>query len=146
MQAKVLDNQAFFKELLQQIAQGREVKIRATGRSMTPLIRNGKDALFFRALDTNSIALGRIVLASFSGSYVAHRITKISGNTITLRGDGNPYQKEDIPREHILAELIAFERDGQIITRDHLRWKVYQHLWPRNGFLRRVLLYLYRKF
>lgn len=145
MNSKVFANQVFFAELLEQIRNGHEVKIRAKGRSMTPLIRDGKDALVLKALEDQSIRIGSIVLGLFEGRYVVHRITQISGDSIRLRGDGNPYQVEDMSRSDILAELVAFERNGKLYDAHSLRWKVYQYLWPSNAFLRRALLYIYRR-
>lgn len=145
MKERIFDNKIFFAEILDQINNGKEVKIRAKGRSMTPLIRDGKDYLVLGTLKEDSIEVGRIVLALYKDIYVVHRITHISDNVIKLRGDGNPYQVEEVERTNILAELVAFERKGQMFTSDSLRWRMYRYLWPRNGFLRRLLLYIYRR-
>lgn len=145
MKKLVLPKEAFFSEILEQIAQGKTVCIGAQGRSMLPLIHSGEDSLYLRALSESSIVPGNIILGRTNeGFYVIHRIERVEGNRITLRGDGNPYQREIIHRSGALAELVYFEHRGLRIGPKHWRWRMCQSLWPSNGMARRALLYLYR--
>lgn len=143
----VVSNHRLLNDILPLLRDEKEVKIRAKGSSMMPLIRDGIDSFILRQLKEDSLRVGNIVLALLEdGRYVLHRIASINGQDITLRGDGNPYQKEHCHKINILAEAFCVERNGQKrITKESLVWWFAQHLWPKNGFLRRLLLFILRQ-
>lgn len=143
---QVINNTVFFKELRSRIDEGRQVRIRAKGWSMLPLIWDDRDVIVLGPLSDKSISVGRIVLAQLgTGRYVVHRIVAIKGSRITLRGDGNPYQEEYVHIQKVLAELVKVTRNGQDYSPESIQWKLTTWLWPRNGFIRRVILFFYRR-
>ena len=135
-----------FDDVLSRIAEGYRVDIIAKGRSMLPFIRSQRDAITLSPLTEESIQPGRIVLARISRGYAIHRIETIyPGGRIILRGDGNPYQREAcIPRQ-ILAEATCVRRGRHLITQGSCLWWCAEHLWPSMPFLRRALLFVYRR-
>lgn len=143
---QVVSNKLLFSKIREQIADGRKVTIRAKGWSMLPLVWDDRDTLTLAAVSEDTFSKGRIVLAQLgTGRYVVHRIVCIKGARYCLRGDGNPYQEEYVHRDKIYAELISIQRGGRYIDAKHWLWKFCQYLWPKNGFLRRVLLFAYRR-
>lgn len=143
----VLDNKDFFELVLRDLSSGRRVTLRATGWSMLPMIWHQRDTLTLGALADDSIRVGNILLVRLSEQrYVIHRLTKIEGETLTLRGDGNPYQIERCRPDEVLAELVAIERNGRILTKAMPRWRLFERFWPKRPWVRRVLLRLYRDF
>lgn len=146
IRTQVLSNKVLFTKIREQIAEGRKVTIRAKGWSMLPLVWDDRDTLTLAAVSEDTFQKGHIVLAQLgTGRYVVHRIARVKGQRYCLRGDGNPYQEEYVHRDKIYAELVAIQRAGKQINSKHWLWKFCQHLWPSNGFLRRVLLYAYRR-
>lgn len=142
----VLPNAVFFDEILQQISEGKRVRIRAKGNSMLPLIRDGKDEIVLEKLNPNSLHKGNIVLAILpSRAYVIHRIEDIKGNKVTLRGDGNLTSREQCATDDILAEVASIHRGKKSIDRRSLLWKSASILWPSHPFLRRIYLGVYRR-
>lgn len=143
---QVINNTVFFQELRSRIAEGRQVRIRAKGWSMLPLIWDDRDVIVLGPLSPKSISVGRIVLAQLgTGRYVVHRITAIKGSRLSLRGDGNPYQEEYVHTQKVLAELVKVTRGGRDYSPESLQWKLTTWLWPSNGFVRRVILFFYRR-
>lgn len=143
---QVINNQVFFQELRTRINEGRQVRIRAKGWSMLPLIWDDRDVIVLGPLTERSIQVGRIVLAQLgTGRYVVHRITAIKGSRLTLRGDGNPYQEEYVHVDKVLGELVKVTRDGQDYSPQDIQWRLTTWLWPSHGFLRRVILFFYRR-
>lgn len=141
-----LDNEPFFEELRTMLSLGRQVVIRAKGWSMLPLIWDERDKITLAPLSPDSLTIGRVVLARMGDRrYIVHRIVAIKEDRFTLRGDGNPYQYEYCHRDQIHAELISIERNGRLVEQGSLSWRLYRHLWPSNGFLRRACLFLYRR-
>lgn len=143
---RVIGYKALFTKLLEQIGEGRKVTIRATGWSMLPLIWDDRDTITLGPLSPDSIRVGRIVLAQLgTGRYVVHRISKIRGSRVVLRGDGNPYQEEYVHHDKVLAELVGIRREGKDLGRKDLLWRLCTTFWPSHGFVRRVLLFAYRR-
>ncbi|MDY6148019.1 MAG: hypothetical protein SPI35_03255 [Porphyromonas sp.] len=140
-----VDNDVFFEELLCQISNGKSVKILARGYSMYPLIRHNIDNVQIAPLDERSITKGSIVLAKVDGRYILHRIERINREIVTLRGDGNPYQRELCTPANILAELRTVYRGKLEIQKGSFLWELERFCWPRNGFVRRVLLAVNRR-
>lgn len=146
LRALILDNKHFFDEVLLMIRSGRNVTLRAKGWSMLPLVWDERDAITLAPLTEASFAVGRIVLAQLGdGRYVVHRIAAIKEARYTLRGDGNPYQYEYCHHDQICAELTSVRRNDREIVLGSATWQAYRRLWPSNGFLRRSLLFIYRR-
>ena len=146
MKTLQIDNAVFFEEVMQHIRSGEKVRIRAKGNSMLPLIHSGRDEITLQPLTSQSIQKGNIVLARLqNGMYVLHRIAKLQQGNVWLRGDGNPHTQERCTVEDLLAETVEISRDGKTITSRALQWKMVRYLWPANGFLRRILLAVYRR-
>lgn len=138
-----LDNQSFFDEILHQLASGHRVTIKAKGWSMIPLVWDEVDSITLAPLSSESLQVGRIVLARLGDNrYVVHRISHIKGDRFTLRGDGNPYQYEYCHRDEICAEMVLVRRYCQHpIAPSSWGWKASEHLWPRHGWPRRIAVF-----
>ncbi|MDY5858964.1 MAG: S24/S26 family peptidase [Porphyromonas sp.] len=146
VRSRAISNSVFFCELLEQIKLGKVVSIRAKGWSMLPLVWDDRDILHLAAPTERTVSVGRIILARMGdGRYVVHRIVAIEGNRVVMRGDGNPYQIEYLHRDKILGELVGVRRNGKEIKRGDFLWRAIGLLWPSNAFLRRVLLFAYRR-
>ncbi|WP_294082936.1 S24/S26 family peptidase [Proteiniphilum sp. UBA5384] len=146
METKIIQNEPFFREIAIRVAEGGRVRIRAKGNSMLPLIRDGKDEIILEKPTGRSFRKGRLLLVKLIGErYVLHRVKIISDNFIMLRGDGNLSVFETCAREDVIAEATEVIRNGKEIRVGSARWNLYRYLWPRNIFLRRVCLALYRR-
>lgn len=140
-----ISNDEFFKTAISFINEGKQVQIPAKGNSMLPFIREGKDTIILEKLNENSIKKGNIVLAlQNNGRYVVHRIEKAKGNNVTLRGDGNPYARENCTKQDIIAEVTTVNRGKKIIRKNNAFWQLNKHLWPASPLYRRILLKAYR--
>ena len=127
------------------LREGEQVEMRIKGNSMLPFIVGDRDTVVLIKATADSIRKGRIVVAQIaSDTYYLHRIVRIEGDTVTLRGDGNPYLRETCPVSSILAEMVELNRNGRIYTPRSWAWKAAWRCWPSNGFLRRILLRIYR--
>jgi hypothetical protein len=122
------------------------VVIPSKGNSMLPFIRPETDEIELSSIDNKSIQKRNIVLAKTDeGNYVIHRIEKIDGDAITLRGDGNLTTREYCKRNNISAEVTAILRKNRKIKKDNFLWILHQNLWFSNPLLRRIYLGVYRR-
>jgi hypothetical protein len=138
-----MSNAEFLPHVCELVNQGHKVSIRAKGNSMRPFLESGRDIAVLSRIGTPKV--GDVVLAEIAkGKYVLHRIDKIHGNSITLRGDGNIKGTEQCRTEDIRAIANEFIRKGKTWHKSCRLWKIYSWLWPRLLPLRRILLALYR--
>ena len=138
-------NELFFAEILSRIAEGKRPRLLPRGSSMRPFIRGAQDQIVLSPLTEDSYQVGRVVLARIARGYLVHRIVRIDGGVFTLRGDGNPYQREQCTQEEILAEVTTVHRGKQVIEVGDKLWWRYERLWPESDTLRRIALALYRR-
>ena len=112
---------------------------------MRPFLENDRDkALLVKA---GAIKVGDPVLAELRPKqFVLHRIIRIDGDCVTLRGDGN-LGTESCRVNDVKASIIGFYRKGRdtLDRTDGIKWKVYSWIWMHLFPVRRYLLAAYRR-
>lgn len=138
-------NEIFIPEIIKMMDEGHTVTIRLKGFSMRPFLEDERDrALLTKAKD---IHVGDAVLAEVEPKrYVLHRIVKIDGDDVTLRGDGN-LGSEHCKRQDVKAFAIGFYRKGRskIDKTNGIKWRLYSLVWGALFPIRRYLLAFYRR-
>lgn len=140
-----IENRKFLPEVIKLLNEGHTVTLLLKGFSMRPFLEDNRDkALLSKAKD---IQVGDAVLAETAPKhYVLHRIIKIQGETVTLRGDGNLGTEVcHINDVHGLA--IGFYRKGRtkLDKTNGIKWRTYSHIWMALYPIRRYLLAAYRR-
>lgn len=81
-------NEVLLPEVVKMLNEGHTVTLRLRGFSMRPFLEDNRDkALLTKPIHSQE---GDVVLAETGPRhYVLHRIVKIQGDNVTLRGDGN---------------------------------------------------------
>lgn len=112
MERHPIANDVLLAEVCAALAAGKQVRLRAKGGSMRPLIRGDSDTLVL--VPVTGLREGDVVLARVSdGSYVVHRIVDMRGDRITLMGDANLYRTEECRRKDICGKAVGVIRDGK---------------------------------
>ena len=136
------NNEIIFAAVLQDLSQGKRVKLAGTGTSMEPTIHADTDKLVLAAPD--ALQLGQICLYRRpGGGYAIHRIQSITKNRVVLLGD-NQLKTETVAPEQVLAQVVAIERDGSTIdttVADFLRKGYRANQRRLRQFRRRALSY-----
>jgi hypothetical protein len=138
-------NAEFLPEVVKILNEGHTVTLRLRGYSMRPFLENDRDKALL--VKPSTIKVGDPVLAEISPyHFVLHRIDRIDGDNITLRGDGN-LKVEHCKKENIVGAVIGFYRKGRkdMDTTDCRKWKLYSFFWIRLLPVRRYLLGFYRR-
>lgn len=137
-----LQNSVFLPQVSEFLKDGKTVTLKARGYSMRPFIEHDRDNLIFAYATT--VKERDVVLAEIEkGHFVCHRIEKIDGENVTLRGDGNIRGTEHCTLSDIRGKLIQVERLGKTWDLDTSRfWKIYSTVWPTLLPVRRYLLAL----
>ena len=138
-------NAILLPEIVKMLNEGHTVTLRLKGFSMRPFLEDGRDkALLTKAVNPK---VGDPVLAEVSPKhFVLHRIIRISGDEVVLRGDGN-LGTETCRLDDVKGAVVGFYRKGRetLDLTDGRKWRVYSWLWTRLYPIRRYLLAFYRR-
>jgi hypothetical protein len=141
---KQFSNAELLPEIVKMLNEGHTVTLRLRGFSMRPFLEDNRDkALLTKAHDVKE---GDPVLAEIAPKqYVLHRIVKIEGDKVTLRGDGN-LNEEHCLLNDVKGSVIGFYRKErhQLDRTDGQKWLIYSYIWTRLYPVRRYLLAFYR--
>ena len=135
-------NEVFLPQVVALLKEGHTATLPLRGRSMRPFLEDGRDKALLQIVDDYQV--GDAVLAEISkGHFVLHRIIRIEGQNVTLRGDGN-LSDEHCRLEDIRAKAIGFYRKGhsKLDATDRRKWRIYSWWWTRLYPIRRYLLFL----
>ena len=148
MDKMIIDNDAFFADVLQVLAQGKRVTIPVKGFSMLPFIRGGKDLVVLEKAG-GDLKADDIVLFHLGprdgGRYVMHRILSIDGDAVDIMGDGVPENHEHVRRDQILAKAVEILRGGKRAVDPYSPGQLLLvHFWQWLRPLRRYILFIYR--
>lgn len=138
-------NALFLPEVVKMLNEGHTVTLSLAGYSMRPFLEHKRDKALL--IKPEHPAVGDPILAETApGHYVLHRIIRIDGNAVTLRGDGN-LGCEYCKTENLVGAVVGFYRKGRkrLDRTDGWKWKAYSWLWTRLFPIRRYLLAAYRR-
>lgn len=139
----IVPNEILFAGVKDAIREGKDVKIIAKGNSMLPFIRTGDTVLLSKP---HRLRTGMIVLVEpQEGMFILHRINKLMDDDMFLYGDGNLGTKEKVPYTSVIAVVKTVYRGKRVINYGSFVWKLSNKIWPKNKFLRKYSLKLYRK-
>lgn len=110
------------------------------GNSMYPLIRQGKDVLIIKKVNTRLKKMDVPLYKRESGQYVLHRIIKVNENDYTIRGDNTYYNETGIRDDQILGVLSGVIREGKEISVNSLSYKIYSYFWYYTYYLRKIII------
>lgn len=138
-------NADLLPEVVTLLNEGHTVTLRLRGFSMRPFLEDNRDKALL--IKPSTINVGDPVLCEIVPlHFVLHRIIKIDGEDITLRGDGN-IGVEHCKRENVLGAVIGFYRKNRkrLDRTDGWKWRLYSYIWTRLFPLRRYILGIYRR-
>jgi len=114
-----MESEKLYKEIFEFTADlldaSLDVKLKASGFSMYPLIKPG-DIITVRRAVIEELQPGAIIVFKREGNWIAHRIKKITteGNKriFITKGDSNFKSDAPVPEEIITGRIVSISRDG----------------------------------
>ncbi len=148
MEKMVVDNNAFFTDVLSVLSEGRRATIPVKGYSMLPFIRGGKDLVVLEKAG-GEIKADDIVLfhmgSAEGGRWIMHRVLSVRGDAVDIMGDGVIRNHEHVRRNQVYAKAVTILRGG---TRPVDPYSPGQlrlvHFWQGIRPVRRYILFIYR--
>jgi len=121
------------------------------GESMSPFLQEGDSLLVKEVNPKENLCLGDCLVYSSSDiKKVCHRLVKIKGEKLYLKGDNVPQVDSPVSPEDILGRVVAIKKADKLIILDTFLGRgkailaVYLSLFSiRCGFLSRWLRILY---
>ncbi len=147
MNTRTIPNAQLIPQILEFVSQGRSVTFRVRGYSMRLFLEDKRDLVQLEAV-SRPLKVRDVVLAEIAPKlYVLHRIIKIDGDVVTLKGDGNVVGTESCKLSDVKALAVAFYRKGR--TKPDLvtgwKWRTYSSIWLALTPFRRYILGVYRR-
>jgi len=102
---------AFETTITDVLGRGVPVRFHATGQSMLPAIRSGEH-MHVSPLGGAPLRIGDVVLARSGGRLLAHRIVRMSAQSVITRGDNAHRTDPSLSPGDILGRVTHVERDG----------------------------------
>lgn len=133
------------QEAIRLVNDGVSVTLPVNGQSMLPFIIGGRESVILQK--PVELKVGDVVLAWVDdGRYVVHRIIRISGDEVTLMGDGNLAGTEHCKLTDVKAKAThvvdAKERQHYLYTPCRCRAA---KMWWRLRPIRRYILAIYKR-
>ena len=97
------------------------------GPSMRPLFRTHRDIVFIKKPDS-TIKRSDVVLYRGAQKYIMHRVIKVKGEKLIIRGD-NTFVNEIVGKDEIIGVLSEFIRKGKHITVESKGYRLYSGFW-----------------
>jgi hypothetical protein len=130
-------NDILMPEFERLLKEGHMVEFSPRGVSMRPFIEGGRDRVILKTCKEPRV--GMIVLARVNNTFVLHRIYKIKGEEIILRGDGNLKGEEVCTEADIIGRVVQIKIMGK--RKRVTRGRLWRHL---PVFIKRWYLKIYR--
>ena len=122
------------------LAQEGSVKIPASGNSMIPLFRHGRDQVTLRGVQGETLnKYDMILYRRPNGGYVLHRIVGVREEGYVVRGDAQLWDEYPVPREWVIARVEEFRRGVRSGRCADLGYRAYCVIWVNTVWMRRGL-------
>ena len=143
-----VNNDIFLSKVRDMLRSGEHQRVTfvVRGNSMNPFLVCGRDKVVL--IPPQQPTIGQVVLAEIKPKiYALHRIIKIDGDIITMRGDGNLLSKKEVFRaENIVGTAEAFIRKERRVETSSREWRLYSAIWYLLRPIRRLILSFYRRY
>ena len=130
--------------MLESLREGRSVEFSPRGKSMLPVLREGRDSVVL-SLPSGRLKKYDIPLYRRSdGSYILHRVVKV-GENYTCVGD-NQYKLEDgVKDENVIAVVTKIRRGKKLFGTKNVFYRIYTVFWCSTRPVRHFCLRVKRK-
>lgn len=132
--------------VLEQLLQdGKEVRIRVTGNSMYPLLRDRRDSVLLVKTGPEQLKKYDIPLyRRENGQYILHRIIRVKNDVFTINGDNQYFKEFPVFPTQVVAVAKGIYRGERYISCKRWYYLLYTRFWVWFLPFRKQMLWLYR--
>ena len=136
---RLSDYDSLIREVL---SSGGEFRLYPHGTSMLPLLRQGRDSVSLRQVDSPIRKNDILFYQRPDGAYVLHRVRTVTPKELTMWGDNQTAPERGVCPDWIIGRVTRIFRDDKEVSCDGSRYRRYLGLW-QFAFIRGLLLKLY---
>lgn len=136
---RLSDYESLIREVL---STGGEFRLYPHGTSMLPLLRQGRDSVSLRQVDSPIRKNDILFYQRPDGAYVLHRVRTVTPKELTMWGDNQTAPERGVCPDWIIGRVTRIFRDDKEVSCDGSRYRRYLGLW-QFAFIRGLLLKLY---
>ena len=136
---RLSDYDSLIREVL---SSGGEFRLYPHGTSMLPLLRQGRDSVSLRQVDSPIRKNDILFYQRPDGAYVLHRVRTVTPKELTMWGDNQTAPERGVCPDWIIGRVTRIFRGGEEVSCDGSRYRRYLGLW-QFAFIRGLLLKLY---
>ena len=133
--------------ILEELANGKGIDLRVSGKSMRPLIRQG-DAIRIEKCAPGLLAIGDIITFKKDGRYFTHRILwrtkKANGIMLVTKGDNEINPDPPVSSDRILGRVVAIRGAHRTLHFEAPSWRFMNRLLGFLFLLETASILLYR--
>ncbi len=119
------------------------------GRSMLPLLRQGRDLFTLEKKGPERCRVGDVVLYRAGEKYVLHRVVQVREKDYVILGDNCVRREFGVSDGDIIGVMTGFVRKGREHSVSEFGYRLYSTLWLRTEkprvFLKRARAWLRRR-
>lgn len=106
------------------------------GRSMLPLLREGRDLFIIEAKNEGRCKVGDTVLFKRGSDYVLHRVITVRPDDYDILGDNCINPERNIKDDNILGVMTGFVRNGKEHSINEPGYRLYVYVWMKTTRIR----------
>lgn len=106
------------------------------GRSMLPLLREGRDLFIIEAKKNGRCKVGDTVLFKRGSDYVLHRVITVRPDDYDILGDNCINPERGIKDDNILGVMTGFVRNGKEHSINEPGYRLYVYVWMKTTRIR----------
>lgn len=129
----------------EQVSLGQSVEMPPRGKSMLPLIREGRDSVILSPLSGRLKKYDIPFYRRHDGTYVLHRVVGFDKGGYIMCGDNQFALEHGIGDADLIAVVTAIRRGGRLIKLDGPLYRTYVRLWDLTRWPRSVAVRAIRK-
>ena len=124
------------------LASGGQFRLYPHGTSMLPLLRQGRDSVALRRVDSPIRKNDILFYQRPDGSFVLHRVRAATPEGLTLMGDNQTVPERGVSPDWVIGRVTRIFRDDREVICDGFGYRLYLKLWQFT-ISRSLLLKLY---
>ncbi len=130
---------------LSSLAEGKEVRLRVDGTSMSPLLKPGDQVVLQRATP-QQLQKGDLVVVRRQHDMVTHRLVHQNAGQWLTKGDNSRYPDLPALENQVLGKVIAIAKTNQTIDLQTTRWQFLNRWLASLSWMEASLFRLGRRF
>ena len=111
------------------LSSGGEFRLYPHGTSMLPLLRQGKDSVALRSLDSPPEKFDILFYQRADGSYILHRVKQVTPDGLIMWGDNHTMLEYGVTDDMIIGRATRIFRGEKELNCNSFCYRVFLWLW-----------------